>query len=79
MTACAHEDVACAAAAAASCREEATRSSRLTSLRTALAVWLVRKRKVLVLNGQSRPKRPKNGLYQGHAARASVGTSTSEA
>eukprot|EP01043_Picozoa_sp_COSAG02_P122700 COSAG02_NODE_59626_length_273_cov_4.885057_1_plen_79_part_01 len=46
---------------------------------TASAVRLVRKRKVLVLNGQSRPKRPKNGLYQGHTARASVGTSTSEA
>ena len=45
----------------------------------ASAVRLVRKRKVLVLNGQFRPKRPKNGLYQGHTARTSVGNSTSEA
>ena len=30
---------------------------------TASAVRLVRKRKVLVLNGQFRPKRPENGLY----------------
>jgi hypothetical protein len=40
---------------------------------------LVRKRKVLVLKGQFRPKRPKNGLYQGHTARANAGNSTSEA
>ena len=45
----------------------------------ASAVRLVRKRKVLVLNGQFRPKRPENGLYQGHTARASVGNSISEA
>jgi hypothetical protein len=42
-------------------------------------VRLVRKRKVLVLNGQFRPKRPKNGLYPGHTARTSVGNSTSGA
>ena len=42
------------------------------------AVRLVRKRKVLVLNGQFRPKRSKNGLYQGHTTRTSVGNSTSE-
>jgi hypothetical protein len=42
-------------------------------------VRLVRKRKVLALNGQFRPKRPENGLYQGHTARASAGNSTSEA
>jgi hypothetical protein len=45
---------------------------------TASAVRLVRKRKVLALNGQFRPKRPENGLYQGHTARASAGNSTSE-
>ena len=39
----------------------------------------VRKRKVLVLNDQFRPKRPKNGFYQGHTARTSVGNSASEA
>jgi hypothetical protein len=44
----------------------------------ASAVRLVRKRKVLVLNSQSRPKRPQNGLYQGHTARTSVGNSTSK-
>eukprot|EP01043_Picozoa_sp_COSAG02_P033126 COSAG02_NODE_2248_length_9373_cov_31.225361_2_plen_84_part_00 len=46
---------------------------------TASTVRLVQKRKVLVLNGQFRPKRPKNGLYQGHTARANAGNSTSEA
>eukprot|EP01043_Picozoa_sp_COSAG02_P060968 COSAG02_NODE_8082_length_2719_cov_3.547328_5_plen_101_part_00 len=40
---------------------------------------LVRKRKVLVLNDRFRPKRPKNGLYQGHTARTSAGNSTNEA
>jgi hypothetical protein len=42
-------------------------------------IVLVRKRKVLVLNDRFRPKRPENGLYQGHAARTSFGNSTSEA
>eukprot|EP01043_Picozoa_sp_COSAG02_P075113 COSAG02_NODE_15338_length_1180_cov_1.884366_1_plen_295_part_01 len=31
------------------------------------------------MSSQSRPKRPENGLYQGHTARASVGNSISEA
>ena len=43
------------------------------------AVRLVRKRKVLVLYGRFRPKRPKNGLCQGHTARTSVDNSTNEA
>ena len=43
------------------------------------AVWLVRKRKVLGLNDRFRPKRPKNGLCQGHTARTSVDNSTNEA